>query len=100
MREMSTRVLAALMGLVLLTGPVTEAATKIDLNKASQKQLESLPGIGPALADRIIKHRKKNGRFKRIEELLNVRGIGEKKFLKLKDRIQVSKTTGKDVKEP
>lgn len=62
----------------------------LDLNTATVTQLESLPGIGPATAKRIVEYREKNGGFKKIEELMNVRGIGEKSFLKLKDLIAVA----------
>lgn len=62
---------------------------KVDLNKAEALELQSLPGIGPALAQRIIEHRQKNGPFKRPEDLMNVPGIGQKKFETLKDKITV-----------
>jgi competence protein ComEA len=62
---------------------------KINLNKATLEQLQSLPGVGPALAERILKHRQKVGKFKRIEEILNIKGMGEKKFQKIKDRLAV-----------
>ena len=68
---------------------------KVDLNLASGRQLESLSGIGPALDQRIIDHRKKNGPFRRIEDLMNVRGIGEKKFLQLEDGITVGEPASK-----
>ena len=66
------------------------AAAQVNLNTATAVQLDSLPGVGPALAERIIEYRQKNGGFKKIEELMNVRGIGEKSFLKLKDLIAVT----------
>ena len=60
---------------------------KVNLNSATAEQLTSLPGIGPATARLIIEHRTKTGKFSRIEELMNVKGIGEKKFQSIKDLI-------------
>lgn len=73
------------------------AAAPLNLNTATSEQLETLPGIGPAVAARILEYRQKNGNFKKIEELMNVKGIGEKSFLKIKALITVapSKTTDK-----
>ena len=65
-------------------------SSPVNLNTATQQQLESLPGIGPRAAERILEYRQKNGSFKKIEELMNVKGIGEKSFLKLKPLITVS----------
>ncbi len=65
------------------------AAEKINLNTATAEQLQTLPGIGPALAKAIIDHRTKSGKFKKIEEIINVKGMGEKKFLLIKDRLTV-----------
>ncbi len=47
-------------------------------------QLQALPGVGAATAKLIVEHRQKNGGFKKVEELMNIKGIGEKSFLKLK----------------
>jgi competence protein ComEA len=62
----------------------------VNLNTASASQLEAVPGIGSKMAQRIVEYRQKNGAFKKIEELMNVKGIGEKSFLKLKAHITVS----------
>jgi competence protein ComEA len=61
----------------------------VNINTASATDLQALPGIGAKTAARIIEHRQKNGPFKKIEELMNVRGVGEKNFLKLKPQISV-----------
>ena len=66
------------------------APAPLNLNTATATQLETLPGIGPATAKRILEYREKNGSFKKIEELMNVPGIGEKSFLKLKPLITVT----------
>jgi competence protein ComEA len=65
------------------------AASPVNLNSASVAQLQSLPGIGASAAQRIVDYRQKNGSFKKIEELMNVKGIGEKSFLKLKPLITI-----------
>jgi competence protein ComEA len=70
--------------------PAAAASGPVNLNTATQAQLETLPGVGAASAKRIIEYREKNGGFKKIEELMNVKGIGEKSFLKLKPLIVVS----------
>jgi competence protein ComEA len=72
---------------------VVAASTEIiNLNTATAVQLGSLPGIGPKTADLIIQYRQKNGPFKKVEEIMNVRGVGEKSFLKLKSRLTVAAT--------
>jgi len=65
-------------------------ALTVNINTASATDLEALPGIGAKTAARIIEYRQKNGPFKKVEELMNVRGIGEKNFLKLKNQITVA----------
>jgi competence protein ComEA len=74
------------------TAAHTSATTPVNLNTASVAQLEGLPGIGKAMAERIVEYRQKNGSFKKAEDLMNVRGIGEKNFLKLKALVTVGAT--------
>ena len=64
--------------------------TPINLNTATATDLEALPGVGAATARLIIEHRDKNGGFKKVEELMNIKGIGEKSFLKLKPMVTVA----------
>jgi len=70
------------------------AANPVNLNSASAAQLQTLPGVGASSAQRIVEYRQKNGNFKKIEELMNVKGIGEKSFLKLKPLITVTADKG------
>lgn len=65
-------------------------ASPVNLNTATQAQLETLPGIGAKAAQRILEYRQKNGSFKKVEDLMNVKGIGEKAFLKLKPLLTVT----------
>ena len=67
----------------------TADAAKINLNSATAEQLMSLPGIGLSTAKLIIEQRTKAGKFNRIEELMNVKGIGEKKFQRIKDLVTI-----------
>ena len=62
---------------------------KVNINEAMQTELEELPGIGPSLASRIIEYREQNGDFKKIEELQNVKGIGDAKYDDIKDKVTV-----------
>ena len=66
------------------------AAAPVNINTASASDLQRLPGIGAATAARIIEYRDKNGPFSKPEQLMNVRGIGEKSFLKLKPLVVVT----------
>ena len=60
---------------------------KVNINEADQAQLETLNGIGPSKAQKIIQYREENGDFQSIEELMNVSGIGEKTFEGLREQI-------------
>jgi len=62
---------------------------KININTANSNLLQSLPGIGPVLSERIVEYRDKNGLFSSIEDIREVSGIGEKKFEGIKDLICV-----------
>ena len=62
---------------------------KVNINTASQTELETIEGVGPSLANKIIEYRKKNGRYKTIDELKNVSGIGESKYETIKERIEI-----------
>ena len=73
------------------TAAVT-AASPVNLNAATAAELETLPGVGPAMATRILEYRQKNGGIKKVEDLMNVTGIGEKNFLKLKALVTVAPT--------
>ncbi len=72
-------------------GAAGGAATggKIDLNRATVADLDTLPGVGPSTAQKIVDDRAKNGPFKKVEDLMRVSGIGQKKFESLKDLVTV-----------
>lgn len=63
--------------------------SKVNINTASKEKLETLPGIGDTTAQKIIEYREQNGKFKKIEDIQNVSGIGEAKYNSLKDKITV-----------
>jgi competence protein ComEA len=65
------------------------ASRRIDLNKATAAELELLPGIGPALASRIIDHRRTSGPFRSVDELDEVKGIGPRTLEKLRPLVKV-----------
>ena len=67
----------------------TDASGRVNINLADEKTLDSLPGIGPAMAKRIIDYRNTEGMFQSPEDLKKIKGIGDAKFEKLKDKITV-----------
>lgn len=83
-----------LCSLVLAADPPEKKGKDlININTAAATELEKLPGIGPALAKRIVDFRTENGPYKRAEDLMKVKGIGEKNFQKIKEFITVGKET-------
>ena len=71
--------------------PVTpQALAPLDINTADVESLQTLNGIGPALAQRIIDYRDKNGPFRSLEDLLQVKGIGESTLVGFRDRVTVA----------
>ena len=71
------------------TAPAAAGEERVELNTADKAALEALPGIGPRTAERIIEYRAKNGGFKKVEDLMNIRGIGERTFLRLRDLVRI-----------
>lgn len=69
--------------------PRAAAAVPVEINAATAADLEALPGIGPVLAARIVAHREQNGRFERLEDLLDVEGIGPRLLARLRPLVQV-----------
>lgn len=65
------------------------APSMVNINTASSSELDSLPGIGPTYAQRIIDYRNQNNGFKSIDEIKNIKGIGDATFNKLKDKISI-----------
>jgi competence protein ComEA len=68
----------------------------VNLNAATAADLEKLPGVGAAMAARILEYRQKSGGFKKVEELMNVQGIGERNFLRLKPLVTVTPPAASD----
>ena len=64
-----------------------ETTPRVSVNDASREELERLPGVGPALAARIVEHRERHGRFRRAEHLMLVRGVSERRFRLLRPHV-------------
>ena len=62
---------------------------KVNINTATKNELDQLPGIGPSIAQRIIEYREEKGNFQKIEDVQNVKGIGDAKYEEIKDSITV-----------
>jgi competence protein ComEA len=80
---------AAAQGQRAKTSSAAAPARPIDLNRAGADELTSVPGIGKTLAQRIVEFREQHGPFKRVEDLMKVKGIGEKSFEKIRPYVKV-----------
>jgi competence protein ComEA len=84
----------AVLGLASAYAQSPAPKAKVNINTASVSELETLPRVGPKVAQRIIDFRTKNGGFKKIEEIMKVQGIGEKVYEDIKDLITVGGEDG------
>ncbi|MFI5006457.1 MAG: ComEA family DNA-binding protein [Solirubrobacterales bacterium] len=94
LRRIVAAALAIAVTSLLSTGVAFAAAKpapagKVNLNTATAEQFTVLPGVGPKLAARIVEHRQKAGSFKTVQELMTVKGIGEKNFEKIQGYLTV-----------
>jgi competence protein ComEA len=87
-RKMWVSICILMIGLLMVPGFIV-AGDKVNINTANKDELCALKGVGPAIAVRIIEYREKNGKFKTIEEITEVKGIGDATFEKIKDLIVV-----------
>lgn len=74
-------------GINVIVSDNSNSSSLVNINLATQSELETLPGVGPSTASKIIDYRNKNGRFQTIEDIMNVSGIGDAKFANIKDYI-------------
>jgi competence protein ComEA len=88
-RKMVTVLIVVLAVAALVQVAAAGEPVKIDLNKASAEELMQVKGIGKTYAQRIVEYRENNGQFTQIEDIMKVRGIGEKLFESVKDIIVV-----------
>ena len=76
-------------GIIMQEESNNSRSSIVNINTANETELEELPGIGASIAGRIVEYRNKNGKFKNIEDIKNVTGIGDSKFEKIKSLIRV-----------
>ena len=82
------RVIAILLLAATLAAKEPPAAP-VNVNTATVEQLQTLPGVGPVMAREIVRYREKNGPFRRVEELLIIRGISKKKLARMRPYVRV-----------
>ena len=87
---MFKKLLLVIVGLVASIGMAIAA---VNINTATEQELDSLPGVGPAKAKAIVEYRKANGNFKSVDDIKNVKGIGDKTFDDLKSQVAISGAT-------
>lgn len=90
---MFKRLLISVLGVLVLAGV---AFAGVNINTADVKELEGLPGIGPAKAQAIVDYRKEHGPFTTVDDLSKVQGIGPKMLEQLRNQIEVGKSTKKE----
>ncbi|HEY7182702.1 MAG TPA: helix-hairpin-helix domain-containing protein [Blastocatellia bacterium] len=96
-RKFATIVAGFLFGFATVSATQSAAASisrsqgeeRIDINAASVEELQRLPGVGPALASRIVEHRRRHGPFKRPQDVIIVRGMSAKLYRRIADLIRV-----------
>lgn len=96
-RRLVTTALAVAVAVLLSSGSTFAAsakapAGKVNLNTATVEQLTTVPGVGPKLAARIVEQRQKSGSFKSVQEILTVKGIGEKNLAKIQTYLTVGES--------
>ena len=97
MNRFAPRLGIALLALVVFTVATplplsaAEGSDPVDLNRATVSELTRLPGVGEAIAKRIVDFREQHGPFKRVEDLMKVKGIGEKSLEKIRPHVRVGK---------
>ncbi|MCL2384086.1 MAG: helix-hairpin-helix domain-containing protein [Oscillospiraceae bacterium] len=87
--EYQNEILTDINGEDIVVGGNNERGALININRATQTELETLTGVGPSTALRIIEHRRTNGNFRRIEDIKEVSGIGEARFEAIKNNITI-----------
>ncbi len=91
--------LAALAIAVAVAGEEKKTPPPVNVNTATVEELAKLPGVGEVIAQRIVSHREKSGKFKKVDELLVIRGISRKRLEKLRPLITVGETAGEAKKD-